>query len=450
MKLLHIGILFSLSCVASAQQTTLPPGAHSPDEAPATPAATPSLSLGKPAGIAPQLASAEDKIEAHDYDAARPALLGYLQQHPSDARALFDLAFVEDSTGQQDAAERDYGRAIAANPKQFESHAALGLLYAQTNRPDRALPELQTASGLQPASHDAAAQAQVWRSLAQLQVATDPAAAKQSMLKALQLTPGSDSPADLVLTGQIAEANGDTDDAAIAYKRALSADPASAGATSGLAHLLLQQKKPQEAEALLRPALAKHPEDAGLTAQLATALAAEGNDPEAMATLEKLHQMQPSNAAVTHMLADAELRSGAADKASPLLAEAVQAAPNDAGLLTDYGQSLIYTKQFAAAVPVLERATTADPHAEEAWGGLAFAHAQLHQDAEALKDLSARQKIAPDTTETLFLWATSYDNLHQMKQAAEYYDRFLAAAHGKYPNEEWQAKHRLVALGHGR
>jgi tetratricopeptide (TPR) repeat protein len=151
---------------------------------------------------------------------------------------------------------------------------------------------------------------------------------------------------------------------------------------------------------------------------------------------------------VTGMLADLYLRSGAADKAAPLLAEAVQNAPNNAGLLTGYGQSLIYTKQFAAAIPVLERAATADPHNEEAWGGLAFAHSQLHQDAEVLKDLSARQKITPDTPETLFLWATSYDNLHQMKQAAGYYERFLATAHGKYPNEEWQAKHRLVTLGH--
>jgi tetratricopeptide (TPR) repeat protein len=118
-------------------------------------------------------------------------------------------------------------------------------------------------------------------------------------------------------------------------------------------------------------------------------------------------------------------------------------------LLTDYGQSLIYTKQFTSALPVLERATAADPHNEDAWGGLAFAHSQLHQDAEVLKDLSSRQKIAADTPETLFLWATSYDNLHQMKQAAEYYERFLATARGRYPNEEWQAKHRLVALGHG-
>ena len=444
MKWMYL-ISLSICLGAAAQQAPLPAGAHDPDESPSAPSA---LSPVRVAGIAPALAAAEDKIESHDYDAARPSLLGYLQQHPADARALFDLGFVEDSTGQQDAAERDYQKAIAANPKQFESHAALGLLYAQTNRGNKALPELQTASQLEPANHDDAAKAQVWRSLAQLQLGSDPAGAKQSLLKALQLTPGRDTSADLVLTGQIAEANDDAEDATTAYKRALAEDPTSAGATSGLAHLLLKEKKPQEAEPLLRAALAKHPEDAGLTAQLATALSAEGNDTEATATLEKLHQLQPANTDVTGMLADAYLRNGAADKAAPLLAEAIRTAPNSATLLTAYGQSLIYTKQFAAAVPILERAAAADPHAEEAWGGLAFAHSQLHQDAEVLKDLSARQKIGPDTPETLFLWATSYDNLHQTKQAAEYYDQFLAAAQGKYPNEEWQAKHRLVTLGH--
>jgi hypothetical protein len=27
-----------------------------------------------------------------------------------------------------------------------------------------------------------------------------------------------------------------------------------------------------------------------------------------------------------------------------------------------------------------------------------------------------------------------------------YYQRFLAAAQGKFPDQEWQAKHRLAAL----
>src|SRR5215813_12457333 len=110
MKLLYLGsLLFSFSVVA--QQAPLPAGSHDPDEAVTSSQA---LASGKPAGLAPALAAAEDKIEAHDFDGARPLLLAYLQQHPADARALFDLGFVEDSTGQQDAAERDYGKAIAA------------------------------------------------------------------------------------------------------------------------------------------------------------------------------------------------------------------------------------------------------------------------------------------------------------------------------------------------
>ena len=449
MKSFLFVVLF-LSGQAIAQPSPLPAGTQSPDAPPAS-----NASAGaKPPGISPALAVAEDKIDAHAYDDALPLLHAYLDQHPNDARALFDLGFAEDSTGNQQDAEREYGKAIATDPQQFEAHAALGLLLAQTGKDDQARAELEAASKLQPATGDAAAQAQVWRSLAQLQVAKDPAAARQSLLKALELTPGQQSPADLVLTGQIAEANDDAENAATAYHRALAADPGSAGATSGLAHLLLQQKHPQEAEPLLRAALARHPEDAGLTAQLASALSAEGKDAEAVAALEQLHQLRPEDQAVTRMLADADMQSGAADKAAPLLAAAVQDAPkdapSDAELLTEYGQSLIYTRQFAAAVPILERAVAADPRSAEAFGGLAFAHARLHQDAEALKALAARQQIAPDTAETLFLWATSYDNLSQTKQAAEYYEKFLVTAHGKYPDEEWQAKHRLVALGRAR
>lgn len=427
--------------LAMAQQAPLPAGAKSPDELaqPAHPAS----------GIAPELAAAEDKMEAHEYDAARPLLAAWLKDHPQDARALFDLGYVEDATGQQDAAERDYAKANTANPKQFESHAALGLLYAQTDRADQARTELEAASQLEPAAPDPAAKAQVWRSLAEVQLASDPASAHQSLLKALELTPNDHRPADMVLTGRIAEANHDPEDATVAYRQALTAEPGSPAATSGLVHLLLQEKKPQEAEPLLRSALAQHPEDVGLQAQLASVLAAQGNSAEALTTLEKLHQLQPANSSVTGMLADAYLQSGAPEKAVPVLAEAVRRDPSDASLLTVYGQSLIYTRQFAEAVPVLERATTANPRDTEAWGGLAFAQSQLHQDAAVLAALRGREQTAPDTPETLFLKATSYDNLHQSKQAAEYYERFLAAAGSRYPNEEWQAKHRLVTMGHG-
>ena len=57
-----------------------------------------------------------------------------------------------------------------------------------------------------------------------------------------------------------------------------------------------------------------------------------------------------------------------------------------------------------------------------------------------------RAKITQDTPPTYFLRATSYDHLRQYKPAAENYRLFLAAANGAYPDEEWKARHRLIAI----
>jgi len=82
----------------------------------------------------------------------------------------------------------------------------------------------------------------------------------------------------------------------------------------------------------------------------------------------------------------------------------------------------------------------------DAWSGLAFAASETHQYDLELSALSTRSKYAAESPSTLFLYATAYDNLHQNKAAADYYHRFLAAAQGKFPDQEWQAKHRLAAL----
>jgi hypothetical protein len=57
-----------------------------------------------------------------------------------------------------------------------------------------------------------------------------------------------------------------------------------------------------------------------------------------------------------------------------------------------------------------------------------------------------RSRFLPENASTLFLWAISYDSLHQKQQAAAYYRRFLQAAAGKMPDQEWQARQRLQIL----
>jgi tetratricopeptide (TPR) repeat protein len=64
----------------------------------------------------------------------------------------------------------------------------------------------------------------------------------------------------------------------------------------------------------------------------------------------------------------------------------------------------------------------------------------------ALKSLDYRAKFLPESPASYFLRATCFDNLKAVKQAVEYYQRFLAADAGKLSDQEWQARHRLIAL----
>jgi len=40
----------------------------------------------------------------------------------------------------------------------------------------------------------------------------------------------------------------------------------------------------------------------------------------------------------------------------------------------------------------------------------------------------------------------AYDTLHDKAQAVAYYKHFLDAAGGKFPDQEWQARQRLLLL----
>ena len=417
-------------------QNHLPPGTQSPD----------SGVVAAP----PLREEAESKIEQKNFEAARPLLTKYLSQHPGDARALFDLGYVEDAGSHEDAAAAAYRKAIAVDPKQFEARLALGLLLAHQGKYDQAREQIQQATLLTPEPPNPTAQAEAFRTLAELDRASDPPAARDALVAALNLSP--ETHADLLLTAQIAEANDDIELAQTAYQRLLSSRPApsaseSLAATSGLAQLLLKQRKYADAEPLLKTALARDPRDPGLNAQLATALLAQGKNDEALPVLETLRQLEPGNTSVDQMLADAYGQAGHPEQADPIYARLAQANPGNEEILAAQGENLVRERLYPQAQAVLERAVQLKPDDGDAWSGLAFAASENKQYQIALKALSMRAKYLAETPATYFLWATSYDNLHLSKSAQEYYRKFLTAAGGKFPDQEWQAKHRLVALG---
>ncbi len=83
---------------------------------------------------------------------------------------------------------------------------------------------MQQATLLTPEPPNPAAQAEAFRTLAELDRSSDPPAARDALVAALRLSP--ETPADLLLTAQIAEANDDTELAQTAYQRLLAGHPA--------------------------------------------------------------------------------------------------------------------------------------------------------------------------------------------------------------------------------
>ena len=413
------------------------------------------VSVAGPAGLAQSSQNAAPSVDAQpvadaeallvksDWKGAEAKLTPYLAEHPKDARALFDAGYAADAENKLDAAAEFYHRALEADPKRFEAHLSLGLLLARQGKLEDARGELQTATALDPGDSGPTAKARAWRALAQIDRDANPTEASNDLLEALKLSP--ETPEDTLLAAELADKSGQTDAAEAAYRRLLATHPDHPGANAGLAHLLIGRKQYAEAETLLRAGLEKAPDDPVMTAQLATVLAAQ-DKPEALPLLQKLHGAHPEDQSITRMLAEILAETGDTSGSDQLYSTLLKAHPSDLDLLIAHGQNLTRQLKFAEAFAAFNRATEVDGANPDAWSGLAFAASKTGKPEVTLHALTMRSKYLPDIPSTYFLWATSYDTLHDKAAAISYYHHFLEAAAGKYPNQEWQARQRLLLL----
>lgn len=395
-----------------------------------------------------EVADAEGAIVKADWKTAGTKLDAWLVSHPTDARALFDAGYVADAQSRLDDAAGLYRRATEADPRSFEAHLSLGLLLARQGKPEEARPELVAATNLDPGDGGAKLKARAWRALAQVDKpgpdnAGDPTEASDALLQALKVSPETEE--DTLLAANLAEATRQPDAAESAYRRVLANDAKSAQANAGLAHLLIAKKQYPEAETLLRAALAQSPDDLALNAQLAAALAAQ-DKAEALPLLEKLHAAHAEDANITRMLAEVQVQAGDDAASDRLYVSLLSKKPGDPDLLLGHGQNLIRLMKYSEAFGVFDKVTQIDPRNGDGWSGLAFAASKTGRPAVALHALTMRSKFLQEVPSTYFLWATSYDTMHETAQAIVYYHHFLDSAAGKFPDQEWQAKQRLLLL----
>jgi tetratricopeptide (TPR) repeat protein len=398
----------------------------------------------------PTRTQANEALDKQDYPTALKLLTPLAEKSPTDAHLLYDLAFTQDALDQTSNAEATYRRAIAADPAYFDPHLALGLLLARSGKLTDAHAELLKATTL--TTDNQTLKARAYRALARLDQASNPAAASDDLLAALKISP--ETADDILLSGELAEASGDTTAAELAYRRLLAVDPQNHDATAALTHLLLHQQKPDQAEALLTAALAKDPDNPTLNAQLASLYEQQGKTAQAIPLATKLHAAHPDDAALTRLLARLYSRNQQYDQAAPLYAALIVKSPQDPTLLDDAADVQIHLKNFAEAESLLKRAI-AQPSAfptqddlAQAASHLAYAASVNNDPATTLQAIEIRDKLLPQSPSSLFLSATAHDKLHHTKQATDLYKKFLSVANGQFPDEEWEARHRLLTLEH--
>ncbi len=369
---------------------------------------------------------------------------------------------------QYDRALELFSQAAAADPKDYAAHFQLALAYSMLGRDLDAVPQYKTALELHPGMYEAELNLGL-----SLMRANRPAEAAEQFRAAAEQRPKEFRPA----LG-LAQALYNTDhfpEAEAAYQKAIAIDARSAAAESGLAMSLIRQKRADDAAPHVQQAfvldrsyragfiaLAELYESTGRAAdaipiyrifpdnpealeRMGLLLAASGNFAEAIPALERVVEKMPTEARRL-ALAKAYVENKQLDKAQAVLQPAVQSAPNDFDLHLFYGRVLRDQRKFSEASSEFSAAARVDPKSVVAWNELASALVLAEDYPQALAAFDHIRALNAEIPGNFFFRALAHDRLHQLPEAIENYNKFLATSGGKFPNQEFQARNRASTL----
>jgi Tfp pilus assembly protein PilF len=390
-----------------------------------------------------ELTQAEAAIEKKSYAEAERLLHKLVERDGASYVAWFDLGFVENALGNVDASIAAYRKSVAAKPDVFESNLNLGLQLAKTGNPD-AEGFLRTATKLKPTSRVAEGQYRAWLALGHTLEKTKPEEALEAFQRAATFQPKETEPH--LAAGVLLESENKAAEAEQEFKKAMTLDPKSSDAAIALANMYMHGRRFPEAEDYLRKLLAGHPESAPVEIQLGRVLAAEGKNEEAITALQAGIKLAPGDEAAQRDLADLYTTTGKNDLAESAYRTLVVAHAGDAELHQRLGQALLRQKKFTEAQQEFLTTVKLKPDLGEAYGDLAFAAGENKDYALVIHALDVRAKMLPEIPITYFMRASACDHLKDFKTAAVNYHLFLKTANGQYPDQEWQAKHRLITI----
>jgi tetratricopeptide (TPR) repeat protein len=396
-----------------------------------------------PSTASDPLRDAEALLEAGQYAQAEEKLKALSESQAKNPQFWFDLGFAQSHQPKAGSeAIVSYRKAVELAPDWFEANLNLGIDLTRSGDSADAVPVLKHAVTLKPTSGGQRALGRAWFSLAQAleEGGTDLLGAATAYDKAADLTPG-----DTTATFRAGALLQRADDLAGAEEHfSKVAQTGDGGGMAALIGLLTRQKRYTDAETWLRKYIKQEPGDSSAVILLGETLIAQGKGEEAIALLQPLST--PATSRINLKLADLYMDDKKYAAAIPLLQQLLEKNPSDARLHFNLGVALLHQVQYAEAEAELVKALQLKPDLAEGYSYLAEAARQNQHFELCLRALDSRARFLPETPATYFLRATAYDSLKMYKPAAENYRLFLTAAAGKFPDQEFQARHRLKAI----
>ena len=399
---------------------------------------------GTAASEASAITRAESAMDERQWSEAEAILRKLVAANAKDARAWFDLGYVMHAQRNYPEAILAYRGAVAAQPESFECNLNLGMMLAHENDAE-ASKYLEMATHLKPTGENPQEElARAWAALAQEQDFRAPKTALDSWSHAVALAPA--NAMHRLGLGEALERTGDEPGAEREFRKANQLQPESTDALAALSNLLMRARRLREAERILRELVTAAPQNENAHLQLGRVLSAAKKDEEASEELKKALALRANDWDALRELAFVQERSkqyaGAEESYRALLPHF----PDDADLYDGLGSALLAQLKYAEAQSKFLACVRLKPEWGEAYGQLALAAAANQEYGLALNALDERKKRLPELPSSYFLRATCYDHLRHFAEAVENYKAFLAESKGQFPDDEWKARHRLVAI----
>jgi tetratricopeptide (TPR) repeat protein len=363
------------------------------------------------------LADAQTALDRKDYSAAAKDYQSYLEKKPDDAAVHFQLAYTYTALQQLSDARPEYQRAIDLDPKMTEAYLNLGLTLVDSD-PAAAIPPLLKAVELKPDQPEARfALALSYEKTGKLPEAADQYAAAEK-LDAKSFDTHISLARVLLLERKGAEAETE-------FRAAIAIQPGWAPAHLGLAQSLTLQNKLDAAAAEYAIYVGLNPNDPAARAQHASMLYDAGKDDEALAELDAAAGSTPEALPALRLRALILMRKKNFAAAVPVLQKAVAFAPKDPTLPAELGHAYLEAKDYPNAVSELILALTANPSSLDVLTDLVLAEYLSKNYPAALHGLDVLSQHETLPLASVFVRATCYDKLGQKPEALAAYQKFL-------------------------